>query len=266
MLTFEKEKESFHILSHTSPQGPDFRLLGVTVDPQLIMYHAIAECTTEAHWRLSSLLRSRRFFCIEDLVLQYKSQVLSFLEYRTCAITHAADTHLATLDSVQRRLLRNIDITADDALRRFNLAPLCCRRDIANLGIVYRAAIRRGPKQLQKFFVLESSSFRRVSPRLPLHQFQVRDSFRNLHRDYINRSTFGYIGVFNLLPEVVFHDSEGTIPISISSFQKNLTVLLKVASMDIDHWDEVYSPRVPLWNHVLKDLRHLDHLPDLSTA
>ena len=206
MVTFEENKKSFHILGHTKPDGLSFRLLGVTIDPQLIMADAIAECSTESHWRLSSLLRSRRFFSVEDIILQYKSQVLSYLEYRTCAVTHAADSHLTVLDSVQTRLLRNIDVTAIDALLHFNLAPLSCRRDIANLGIIYRAAMRRGPKQLQKLFVLDVSSLRRVSPRHASHRYQVRDNFRCLHRDYINRSTLGYIGVFNLLPEVVFRD------------------------------------------------------------
>ena len=88
------------------------------------------------------MLRSRRFFQVLDLILHYKSNVLSFLEYRTCAITHAADIHLNTLDGVQKRFLRNIDVPKFDALQSFNLAPLSTRRDIANLGIIYRAILR----------------------------------------------------------------------------------------------------------------------------
>ena len=266
MVTFEEKKESFHILSYNSPVGLPFRLLGVTINLQLIMHDAIAECSTEAHWRLSSLLRSRRFFSLQDIILQYKSHVLSYLEYRTCAITHAADSHLLALDSVQARLLRNLDINVADALRIFNLAPLCCRRDIANLGIVYRAAMRRGPKQLQKLFVLDASSLRRVSPRHAVHRFQVRDNYRCLHRDYINRSTFGYVGVFNLLPEVVFYDPEFDVPIPVSNFQKNLTRLIKLASENVDHWYEVFSPRVALYNHVLKQFRNVNEVPDFSRA
>ena len=106
---------------------------------QLTMEEATHECSVEAHWRLSSLLRSRRFFITRDVVLHYKSQVLSFLEYRTCAITHAADVHLHAFDSVQRRFLWNLNLSPYDALHSFNLAPLSARRDVANLGIIYRA-------------------------------------------------------------------------------------------------------------------------------
>ena len=58
-VTFEASKESFHILSHTQAYGESFRLLGVTFDVQLYMGEAVHECTVEAHWRLSALLRSR---------------------------------------------------------------------------------------------------------------------------------------------------------------------------------------------------------------
>ena len=185
------------------------------------------------------------------------------MEYRTCAITHAADVHLAVLDSVQTRLLRNMGLVVEDALHCFNLAPLSCRRDIANLGIVYRAAMRRGPKQLQKLFVLDCST-RRVSPRSSQHRFQVRDEYRRLHRDYINRSTLGYIGVFNLLPDLVFLDPEYDVPIPVSTFQKNLNTLLKVACMHVDNWSEIFSPRVSLYNHVLKVFSSLHEWPDLG--
>ena len=123
-VTFDSGKESFHILSHDDSFGNSFRLLGVTFDLQLRMDTAVHECCTEAHWRLSALLRSRRFFSRGDLVVHYKSQILSYVEYRTCAITHAADTHLHHLDSVQRRLLQNLDISPLEALHQFNLAPL----------------------------------------------------------------------------------------------------------------------------------------------
>ena len=93
-------------------------------------------------------MRARKYFSLIDLILQYKSQILSYLEYRTAAISHAADTHLCVVDSVQKRFLDNVNLVPQTALLNFNLAPLSCRRDIANLGVIYRAVIRRGPKIL----------------------------------------------------------------------------------------------------------------------
>lgn len=151
-------------------------------------------------------------------MLHYKSHVLSFVEYRTSAITHAADVHLNALDAVQRRFLRNLSLSPYVALHFYNLAPLITRRDVANLGIIYRAVIHRGPKQLRELFKLDSVT-RRSSPRCELHYFQVVDSVRDLHRDYLNRSTFGYVAIFNVLPEIVFTSSEFEQPMPVKEFK-----------------------------------------------
>ena len=135
-VTFEQSKESFHILVHSQRYGDPFRLLRVTSDTQLSMGSAVSECSIESHWRLFSLRRSRIFVSVNDMVLHYGAYILSFLQYRTCAITHAADTHLISLDSVQKIFLRNISLSSVDALQVCNLAPLFSRRDIANLGII----------------------------------------------------------------------------------------------------------------------------------
>ena len=258
-VSFDAKKESFHILSRTDSFGCSFKLLGVTLDVQLTMAEAVHECSVEAQWRLSSLLRSRRFFTTRDVVVHYKSHVLSFLEYRTSAITHAADVHLHAIDAVQRRFLRHLNVSPYEALHVFNLSPLSTRRDIANLGVIYRAAIRRGPKQLQEFFKLDVV-LRRSSPRRELHQYQVVDSVRGLHREYLNRSTFGYVAIFNILPEIVFSSAEFDLPIPVKEFQKNLSRLVRRASFDIDDWDHLYNPRLPLSSHSLLQFRRLGDL------
>ena len=82
------------------------------------------------------LLRSSKYHCDEQLLLQYKAQVVSYLEYRTPAVYHASDTALMALDSLQDRFLRKLSVSALDALMVFNLAPLRTRRDVAMLGLV----------------------------------------------------------------------------------------------------------------------------------
>ena len=44
-VTFEPSKESLHVLSHSQPYGPSFRLLGVSFDVKLTMSDAICECS-----------------------------------------------------------------------------------------------------------------------------------------------------------------------------------------------------------------------------
>ena len=148
--------------------------------------------------------------------------------------------HLNLVDSVQKRFLRNINVTSFEALHHLNLAPLSCRRDIANLGIIFRAVTKRGPHQLRSLFRL-SGSFSRSSPRRPPHRYVVVDSTRVLCRDYLDRSTFGYVAVFNLLPECVFHsDDDAVFPVSVSVFQSNLTSLLKSVSNHVTEWEGLF--------------------------
>ena len=93
----------------------------------------------EVSWKLRTLQRSRKYHNVTQLVNLYKAKVLSYLEYRTSAVYHAADTVLAPLDNLQTRFLQKNGVTELDALFYFRLAPLSTRRDIAMLGILHRA-------------------------------------------------------------------------------------------------------------------------------
>eukprot|EP00969_Alexandrium_andersonii_P145047 6413038-Alexandrium_andersonii.AAC.1 len=92
------------------------------------------------------------------MVQLYKVHILSHVEFRTAAIAHAATLVLAPLDNLQRRFLRDISISEEDALLRFRLAPLAVRRDIALLGLVHRAALGIGPLPLQQIFRVDMGS------------------------------------------------------------------------------------------------------------
>ena len=81
-----------------------------------------------------------------------KAQILAYIEYRTPAIFHAAESVIAPLDLVQLRFLSQANVSKIVAITRFKLAPLRLRRHIAVLGAIHRAAMLRGPKQLHQFF------------------------------------------------------------------------------------------------------------------
>ena len=97
-----------------------------------------------------------------------------------------------------------------------------------------------------------------------MHEFQVLDETRCLNRDYLDRSTFGYVAISNLLPAVVFHSVEFESPIPVKEFQKNLNNLVKHISHGLDTWEFVYSPRFPLHCHCLHSFRNLDSIPRIS--
>ena len=117
-----------HNVSHAQPYGDPFKLLGICFDCKLWMDLAVRDEVSQASWKLTTILRTRRFHSVSQLVLVYKSKVLSFEVYRTPAVYHAARTTLAGIDAVQRRFLRECGLSDEDALQHFNLAPLETRR------------------------------------------------------------------------------------------------------------------------------------------
>jgi hypothetical protein len=136
------------IISNVAPHGGPAKLLGIEFDNKLIMASATHKCARKAAWKTKSLLRVRRFYTVLDLVVLYKSHVLSYIEYRTAGVHFASTSVLNGLDDVQRNFLRQLDLNEIDAFMSFNVAPLCVRRDIAVLGVIHRAALREGPPQL----------------------------------------------------------------------------------------------------------------------
>jgi hypothetical protein len=105
-VAFDASKESQHILSLTDPEGDNFRMLGVTFDRTLTMADAVEELVASASWKLGTLIRTRRYYTDADLIILYKSQLLSFIEYRTLAIYHACRAVLVKLDMVLTKLQR----------------------------------------------------------------------------------------------------------------------------------------------------------------
>jgi hypothetical protein len=107
-VTFDASKESVTILSTTQPEGDNFKVLGLEFDAKLSMRACIHSCVTEAGWRFRSLLRTKRFYNDAELIGLFKSHTLSFLEYRTPGVYHAATTILWPLDRVLTKFLSDI--------------------------------------------------------------------------------------------------------------------------------------------------------------
>ena len=98
------------------------------------------------------LEKGARSFNTAQLLTRYKARVLSYVEYRTPALYHATDSVLEKLDRTQAGFVQRRGLTEVDALVEFRLAPLNCRRDMAMLGVLHRAVLKKGPAHLEKFF------------------------------------------------------------------------------------------------------------------
>ena len=123
-MEFDASKESKHVLATCGRgSGGPFTFLGVSFDEGLTMAGALHSLVHEASWKLASILRTSRYFSTPELIGLYKSKLLSYIEYRTPAIYHACTSHLAPLDQIQRRFLREIGMSEIEALTLFKLAP-----------------------------------------------------------------------------------------------------------------------------------------------
>ena len=226
-VSFDPAKESKHVLSRKDPHGSEFKLLGVIFDCRLYMDVAISTLVGKVRWKIAMLLRSRASFSTEDMVVQYKQQILSVVEYRTGAIYHATTSILRKLDKVQESFLRQLGIDMKCALLDFNLAPLSMRRDIALLGVLHRAAIGEGPAQFREHFYRKAGSLR------------MYDVLEGTHPSLLmRRSIWGLVSIYNGLGGA--RDCS-----SVCDFQKLLHERAKrvVDKQLLPQWARLYSPR-----------------------
>ena len=233
---FDATKESFHTLHRRNPVGGNFRFLGVTFDPRLVMDHACSEIAGQAHSRLRSLLRCRKFFSVAALVRHYKAQVLSFIEYATPAVHHAPSFFLGQIDKVQQKFLEEVGLSAEQALMNFNLAPLATRRDMAMLGLLFLIASGRAPPQFGEMIHKAGATPFPRNLRRPdaQHGRQLHDPVDDTSPKMIGRSVLGLIYSFNMLPESLVTME------NVSCFQRRLQNGVKNAFRGgVDEWSSV---------------------------
>ena len=256
-VSFEPAKESFHILSHRSPAGENFKLLGIVFDCKLLMHEAISTCSCEGGWRSLQILSCRRYYSIRELVFLYKSHVLSYLEFRTPAISHASSSSLLLLDGVQQRFLMALEVSELDALLSLSLAPLAVRRDIAILGMIHRTALGLGPGVFRQFFSPDRSpppprlrSLRSASASSRRHVRHLVDPLPISAPDYVVRSPLGAVRIYNILPDSIIGQS------SVKEFQSCLQYLVAASARNgVASWQTLLSWRQPLAFHPLLPVR-----------
>ena len=258
-VVFDATKEGKRILSRSRSVGDPFTLLGIDFDCKLIMDKAIDALLGKCRWKLRMLIRSQRHFDAKNLVSLYKSRMLGYIEYRTAAIYHASDSLLAPVDEIQTRFLRHLGISEEEALMKFNLTPLCTRRDMAMLGLIHRTVIGKGCPHFKRFFREEENASRirggglRHGRQLVEYRDGDASDFmcpNSRPAEYIARSALGLTSIYNMLPPDVVARS------SVKEFQRGLQDMVKEAmTAGVGRWQWLLSPRGALWNHPLRRLR-----------
>ena len=242
-VQFDSSKESLHILHKRFPEGENFVMFGIEFDSKLSMKDAIRKIANRCHWKLRTLLRSQRFFSEQEMVQQYKSHILSFLEFATPALYHATKTDLEPLDRVQDAFLRRLGLTAVQALEKYRLAPLSTRRDVALLGMVHRTVLGDGPDQFRKWFFPAAPSGHTQHTRATTakHDRQLHDYLDRKQSALLRRSVLCLPRVYNSLPAEVVACK------TVKDFQRALQkIVLGKAKAGEENWERCFKfkPRV----------------------
>ena len=171
------------------------------------------------------------------------------MEYRTPVLYHASATVLAPLDRLQEWVLRDLGLSEEEALEHFSLAPLSVRRDIAMLGVVFRAVLQKGPPQLRSFF--RRAEQRRETRSSEWHGFQLQTYRDGEHLEVQRRSVLGLVEVFNLLPPAIVQSAK-----TVQSFQAQLQELVLTAVKEgVQDWKLLLAADRTSWER--RELRQL---------
>ena len=237
-VTFDPGKESRHVIHRLCPERSEFKILGVVFDNHLLMHKAVRELARQGGWRLRAILRARRFFSTRQLVHLFKAQVLSYLESGSLAFIHAPPTTMAPVDRIVRRFLREVGLSEAEALLEYNLAPLESRRHIAALGVLHKRVLGILPESLADFFPLSDGLRSNHRTRLlqSRHNCQLRDPIRGSETQIYKRSVFGYVAIYNRLPQKAVNEK------SLKGFQAKLQNAMRQA-LRLGHsdWASVFS-------------------------
>ena len=239
-VAFDAGKEAFVVLHHLQGEGEDFRLLGPVLDSKLRMHSAVQKVVAKARPKPHALLKTKRYYCTQDLVTQFKTHVLCVLESCTAAVYHATNTTLEPLDGVLTSFLRELDLTASDAFLEYNLAPLALRRDVAMLGLLHKCSLKRAHPQLQALFPTVQLQPTRHHTRLSerRHNRQLLERCTGHFLESTRRSVFGLVRVYNFLPQAAVDAT------SVTAFQTALTNLVREAcERGEEDWATLLSPR-----------------------
>ena len=104
-VTFDAGKEETMIVATLDSCDGPIKLLGIDFDNKLAMHKAVHKCAIQASLKSRSLLRCRRFYNTADMIMVYKSHILSYIEYRTAGIQFACTSVLAELCDAQSRFI-----------------------------------------------------------------------------------------------------------------------------------------------------------------
>ena len=170
-------------------------------------------------------------------MIKFKIQTWSLMEYHGGAILHAASSLLQQFDDVQNRLFSALQSDASTAFLEYNFAPPTLRRDIGLLGLIHKRVLGLAHPLFEELLPW-SPHPAHVGPDRQLNDFASECKFRRM---LLQRSLFGLVGIYNLLPQYVVNCE------TVSLFQKELTRIARKSCEDgSDSWTNMFACRVQI--------------------
>jgi hypothetical protein len=183
------------ILHPSEHHGEAFKLLGCPIDPDLRMESAVDHVLKQIRPKTTAILRTRGYYSIPALILQFKTFVWGLIECHLGTYFHAASTLLGKIDGVQRRFLREIDLTAKRVFIDHHFAPPSLRRNIAVLGLLHKRVLGKCNPSFAELFPWWSHRFSEARGIGHTKQLYGHWSDITNHRALYDRSIFAMVDV-----------------------------------------------------------------------
>ena len=119
----------------------EIEILGVTVDSTLTWTwwtKHISNVSSRAGQKLGALRRVANKLDVSGRATVYKAQVRSVMEYASLSWMSASTTTLGLLDSIQKKALRIIGVSEEEARTELNITSLHQRRQVAAATVLYK--------------------------------------------------------------------------------------------------------------------------------
>ena len=188
---FDAGKEHIVVLHRQDYYGDTFKLLGGLVNPQLLMANEINRILKKVRPQIKLLLRTRYFYSVRDMILQFKTHILCVLEGTMDMIFYTNSTRFNALDHILDSFLSELNVSSQDAFFKFNLAPLKFRRNIGMLGFIHKAVLGHSHRKICALFppsLLNHNFNTRLSARL--HNKQLFDRCSGRQSQILHQSIF----------------------------------------------------------------------------
>ena len=140
-VSFDASREHVIVLHPVQHHGAAFNFLGCLVDTDLRMQSAIDQLTSIVNPKITAMLRSRAYYSVPQLLMQFKTHIWGLMEAHMGGIFHAATYSLAKIDHAQSRCLRELGISPEHALLEFNFPSAHIRRNIDILALLHKRVL-----------------------------------------------------------------------------------------------------------------------------